>query len=122
MMPGEVLIARVVDEAVPEAGSADVMLWPGYGFVCPRLVTTNGNAWTLLSTLRVWDRQGRDACQRWVPIHPDAPGHGATVEEVVRALAKIAGCDPPSDEVIVARVRGCGLDGATLQCAPMEGS
>lgn len=121
-MPNDVLIARVVNVAVPEAGSADVMLWPGYGFVCPRLVTTNGNAWTLLSALRAWDRPGRRATSRWEPVHPEAPTHGATVGEVIRALARIAGHAAPSDEVIAAHARGCGLEGATLWCAPMEGS
>ena len=117
MIDRDVLIARVVNDVVPEAGAADVMLWPGYGFVCPRLVTTNGNAWTLLSALRVWDRPGRGACQRWVPVHPDAPTHGATVESVVRALARIAGQTPPSDAVVAARLRGYMLDGATLRGA-----
>jgi hypothetical protein len=114
MALGEVLIARVVNEVVPEAGSADVMLWPGYGFVCPRLVTTNGSAWTLLSTLRVWDSPGRDACERWEPVHPDAPRRGSTIEEVVHALSRIAGRAPPNADVIAARVRGYNLDGARL--------
>ncbi len=114
MIDRDVLIARVVNVVVPEAGAADVMLWPGYGFVCPSLVTTNGNAWTLLSALRVWDRPGRDVCQRWVPVHPDAPTHGATVESVVRALARIAGQAQPSGDAIATCVRSCALDGATL--------
>lgn len=118
----DVVIARVVNEVVPEAGSADVMLWPGYGFVCPSLATTNGSMWMLLSALRVWDRHGRDACQRWIPIHPDAPTHGAAAEECVRALAAIAGHRPPSDAAIAERLRNYMLDGATLRGGGSQGA
>lgn len=116
-MSADVLIARV---ACNSGAVADVMLWPGYGFVCPRLVTTNGNVWMLLSALRAWDRPGHRATSRWEPVHPDAPTHGATIEEVVRALAKIAGQEVPHPDILAAHIRHCGLTGATLWCAPTE--
>ena len=110
-MGDSVLIARI---RWPCGRSDDVMLWPGYGFVAPSLVTTNGNAWTLFSAMRAWRSPTMEPDAWWEPVHPSAPQPGATVAETLRALARIAGRPSPDIAEADAFARTRRLDGAVL--------